>query len=63
MALSNKQDIQRELQHAMTLPDRQKHAVRNVMGAADEAEEGDLEDVQRLLSLIVDADFEEPDLL
>jgi len=47
----------------MTLPDRQKYAVRNVMGAADEAGEGDLEEVQRLLQMIVDADFEEPDLL
>jgi hypothetical protein len=63
MALSNREDIQRELQHAMTLPDRQKNAVRSVMGAADEAEEGDLEEVQRLLQMIVDADFEEPDLL
>jgi len=63
MALSNKQRIKAELQHAMTLPDRQKYAVRNVMGAADEAGEGDLEEVQRLLQMIVDADFEEPDLL
>jgi len=63
MALNNKVAIQSELQHAMTLPDRQKNAVRNVMGAADEAEEADLKEVQRLLSLIVDADYEEPDLL
>jgi hypothetical protein len=63
MALSNREDIQRELQHAVMLPDRQKNAVRSVMGAADEAEEGDLEEVQRLLQMIVDADFEEPDLL
>lgn len=63
MALSNKEDIKTELEHAMMLPDRQKHAVRNVMGAADEADEGDLEEVQRLLQMIVAADFEEPDLI
>jgi len=63
MALSGKERIQRELQHAMTLPDRQKDAVQNVMGAADEAEEADLEEIQRLLQMIVDGGYEEPDLL
>ena len=63
MALSNKSDIKTKLQHAMMLSDEVKSAVENVFLLADSADEDSLEKMQEILQLIVDSNYEEPDLL
>lgn len=63
MALSNKSDIKNKLQHAMLLSDEVKSAVETVFVAADSTDEDSLEKMQEILQLIVDSNYEEPDLL
>lgn len=63
MALSNKSNIKNKLQHAMMLPDEVKSAVETVFVAADSTDEDSLEKMQEILQLIVDSNYEEPDLL
>jgi hypothetical protein len=63
MALSNKQDIKTAIQHSVTLPEELKSVVETTYVAADAADEGDLEEMQEILRLIVDADYERGDLI
>jgi len=63
MALSNKQDIKTAIQHSVTLPEELKSVVETTYVAADAADEGALEEMQEILQLIVDADYERGDLL
>jgi hypothetical protein len=62
MALSNKSDIKRELQHSM-MPDEHQSAIKTILRSADKADKRDLEDMQKLLTMIAEADYEEPGLL
>lgn len=63
MALSNKDEIKTEIQHSVTLPEEIKSVLETAYVAADAADEGDLGEMQEILQLIVDANYEEPDLL
>lgn len=63
MALSNKDEIKTEIQHSVTLTEEIKSVLETAYVAADAADEGDLGEMQKILQLIVDADYEEPDLL
>jgi hypothetical protein len=63
MALSNKQDIKTAIQHSVTLPEELKSVVETTYVAADAADEGDLEEMQEILRLIADADYERGDLI
>jgi len=63
MALSNKGDVETAIHHSVTLRENLKRVLERVCRAADEADEGELEEVQEILQMIADADYEEPDLL
>jgi hypothetical protein len=63
MSLSNKGDVETAIHHSVTLPENLKKVLERGCRAANEADEEELEEVQRILQMIVDADFEEPDIL
>jgi hypothetical protein len=63
MALSNKSDIETELQHAMMLSDEAKTALEAVVKVADASDEDDLERMQKILQMLVDSEYTQPDLL
>lgn len=63
MALSNKPDIETELQHSMMLPEEVEVVMKDVLNVADSVDDDDLQKMQQLLQMIVDAEYEEPDLL
>jgi hypothetical protein len=63
MALSNKSDIETELQHAMMLSDEAKTALEAVVKVADASDEDDLERMQNILKMLVDSEYTQPDLL
>jgi hypothetical protein len=63
MALSGKGRIETAIHHSVTLREDLKKVLERVCRAADEADEGELEEVQEILGMIADADYEQPDLL
>jgi len=63
MALSNKGDVETAIHHSVTLRENLKRVLERVCRAADEADEGELEEVQEILQMIADADYEQPDIL
>jgi len=63
MALSDKGRIETAIHHSVTLREDLKRVLERVCRAADEADEGELEEVQEILSMIADSDYDEPDLL
>jgi len=63
MALSNKGDIETVIHHSVTLREDLKRVLERVCRAADEADEGELEEVQEILQMIADADYDDPDIL
>jgi len=63
MALSGKGRIETAIHHSVTLREDLKKVLEQVCRAADEADEGELEEVQEILSMIADSDYDEPDLL
>lgn len=63
MALSGKGRIETAIHHSVTLREDLKKVLERVYRAADEADEGELEEVQEILGMIADADYEQPDLL
>jgi hypothetical protein len=63
MALSNKSDIENELQHAMMLSNEAKTALEAVVKVADASDEDDLERMQNILKMLVDSEYTQPDLL
>lgn len=63
MALQGKQDIKSEIKRVLPFEGPERTALMNVLGVADRAEEGDLEEMQQLLRMIADADYEQPDIL
>jgi hypothetical protein len=63
MALSNKSDIETELQHAMMLSNEAKTALEAVVKVADASDEDDLERMQNILKMLVDSEYTQPDLL
>ena len=63
MALSGRGQIETAIHHSVTLPEKLKRVLERVCRAADQADEGELEEVQEILQMIADADYDEPDLL
>jgi hypothetical protein len=63
MALSGKGRIETAIHHSVTLREDLKRVLERVCEAADEADEGELEEVQEILQMIADADYDEPDLI
>jgi len=63
MALSGKGRIETAIHHSVTLREDLKKVLEQVCRAADEADEGELKEVQEILQMIADADYERPDLL
>jgi hypothetical protein len=63
MALSGKGRIETAIHHSVTLREHLKTVLQRVCRSADEADEGELEEVQEILGMIADADYEQPDLL
>lgn len=63
MALNNKSDIATELRHAMMLSDEAKTALEAVVKVADASDEDDLERMQNILKMLIDAEYTQPDLL
>jgi len=63
MALSGNERIETAIHHSVTLREDLKKVLERVCRVADEADEGELEEVQEILSMIADADYEQPDLL
>jgi len=63
MALSDKQRIEAAIHHSVTLREDLKKVLDRVCRAADEADKGELEEMQEILGMIADADYEQPDIL
>lgn len=63
MALSGRGQIETAIHHSVTLREDLKQVLERVCRAADEADEGELEEVQEILRMIADSDYEEPSLI
>jgi hypothetical protein len=63
MALSGRGQIETAIHHSVTLREDLKQVLERVCRAADEADEGELEEVQEILQMIADSDYEEPGLI